>query len=80
MYICLFAYEDVFPKGYSAINLFSNLKMSEFDLRGWVEGGEGCHPFSKTSGIENSLDWIGGGEVLLGHILKFFLFFCYGSP
>ena len=48
MYICLFAYEDVFPKGYSAINLFSNLKMSEFDLRGWVEGGGGVPPIFKN--------------------------------
>ena len=54
--------------------------MSEFDLRGWVEGGGG-HPFSKTSEIENSLNhWIGGGEVLLGHILKFFLLFFVMAP
>ena len=47
MYICLFAYEDVM-KGYSAINLFSNLKMSEFDLRGWVEGGGEVPPIFKN--------------------------------
>ena len=58
MYICLFAYEDVFPKGYSAINLFSNLKMSEFDLRGWVEGGgRGATHFQKR--LELKIVWIG---------------------